>query len=105
MYPVRPGLLLLTTMLLCGVAQAASVDNEKRELAAINDQFGKLEFLVQRAERNADYRQSRQFDYQSLRSDIRDIQSGIDAYLNPTRPEPLPVQPLGGDYIMRMPTP
>ncbi|PSU45754.1 hypothetical protein C9J12_21160 [Photobacterium frigidiphilum] len=104
MYPVRSGLWLLILMS-CGLAQAASIDDEKRELAAINDQFGKLEYLVQRAERNADYRQSRQFDYHSLRSDIRDVQSGIDAYLNPTRPEPASVQPLGGDYIMRIPTP
>ncbi|GIU42866.1 hypothetical protein TUM4438_10420 [Shewanella sairae] len=84
-------------------AQAASVMDEKKELAAISDHLTKLEFLIQRAEQRADYRSPRQLDYQALRSDLRDIQSGIDAYLYPSRPMPLPIKPLSGDYTVQTP--
>ncbi|WP_394230501.1 integrative conjugative element protein, RAQPRD family [Shewanella colwelliana] len=84
-------------------AHAASVMDEKKELAAISDQLTKLEFLVQRAENRADYRAARQLDYNALRSDLRDIQSGIDAYLYPKRPQPLPIKPLSGDYTVQTP--
>jgi len=81
---------------------AASVMDEKKELAAISDQLSKLEFLIQRAEERADYRSPRQLNYRALRSDLRDIQSGIDAYLYPSRPIPLPITPLSGDYTVKM---
>lgn len=80
---------------------AASVIDEKHELATISDQLTKLDFLIQRAEQRADYRSIRQFDYPALRSDLRDIQSGISAYLYPSRPIPLPQTPLSGDYTLR----
>ncbi|WP_318419536.1 integrative conjugative element protein, RAQPRD family [Photobacterium leiognathi] len=92
-----------TSLLISGYSHAVSVIDEKRELATISDHLTKLDFLIQRAEQRADYRSVRQFDYSALRSDLRDIQSGIAAYLYPSRPAPLPQTPLSGDYTVRTP--
>lgn len=99
--PSRSYLAIGLWLLVATPSLAASVEDERRELAAISDQLTKLEFLVQRAERQADYRTPRQMDYDALRSDLRDIQSGIEAYLYPSRPQPLPLRPLSGDYTVR----
>ncbi len=77
---------------------SADVDSEQRELQLVQAQLGKLDYLITRAEREADFRQRRQFDYEALRLDIRTMQSGIHAYLNPERLEPKPIEPISGDY-------
>ncbi|GLO64065.1 hypothetical protein MACH09_45730 [Vibrio sp. MACH09] len=77
----------------------ASVESERDELILIQAHIDKLNYLIRRAEREADYRITRHFNYSALRADLRDIQSGIDVYLNPERLEPRPITPIGGDYI------
>lgn len=81
----------------------ADVDTEQRELALVSSQLNTLDYLITRAEREADYRAARQFDYDALRLDIRTLQAGIDTYLRPERSAPKPVTPLGGDYLSRAP--
>ncbi|WP_299144282.1 RAQPRD family integrative conjugative element protein [uncultured Vibrio sp.] len=81
----------------------ADVETEQRELALVASQLGTLDYLITRAEREADYRSARQFDYDALRLDIRTLQAGIDAYLRPERRAPKPLPPLGGDYVMDTP--
>lgn len=76
----------------------ADVDSERRELALITAQLDTLDYLITRAEREADVRQQRQFDYDALRLDIRTLQAGIHQYLHPKRQAPKPITPLGGDY-------
>ena len=92
--------LLLCPLLWPNVAMA-SVEDERRELAAINDQLSRLEFLIQRAEQAADYRYPRHMDYGLLRSELRTISSGIEAYLTPSRLTPVPITPISGDYLIR----
>ncbi|AUI88938.1 hypothetical protein BS333_21395 (plasmid) [Vibrio azureus] len=77
----------------------ADVDSERKELNLIIRQLDTLDYLISRAEREADYRSPRQFNYDAFRSDIRTLQAGIDAYLRPHRASPRPITPLGGDYL------
>jgi len=93
--------LALLTLLALALPVSASVDNERQELTLIQTQLHQLDYLISRAEREADYRLTRQFDYQSLRSDIRSIQAGIDAYLRPERVDARPIEPIGGDYVSK----
>ncbi|EHR5321394.1 RAQPRD family integrative conjugative element protein [Vibrio parahaemolyticus] len=95
----RSLLSLLLGLTVFSPALYADVDNEQRELALVVAQLDTLDYLITRAEREADYRTQRQFDYDALRLDIRTLQAGIDAYLHPVRAEPKPVVPLGGDYL------
>ena len=90
--------LLLCLSLLSPYA-SADVESEQRELALVMAELDTLDYLITRAEREADYRTPRQFDYQALRLDIRTLQAGIHAYLHPERATPKPINPLGGDYI------
>ncbi|ARR47929.1 MULTISPECIES: integrative conjugative element protein, RAQPRD family [Vibrio harveyi group] len=90
--------LLLCLSLLSPYA-SADVESEQRELALVMAELDTLDYLITRAEREADYRTPRQFDYQALRLDIRTLQAGIHAYLHPERATPKPITPLGGDYI------
>lgn len=82
---------------------SADVESEQRELALVMAELDTLDYLITRAEREADYRTSRQFDYQALRLDIRTLQAGIHAYLHPDRAAPKPITPLGGDYVAEPP--
>ncbi len=92
---------VLGMALLASVPVKASVEGEQQELALIQAHLDKLDYLIHRAEREADYRSLRQFDYAALKSDIRQLQAGIDDYLHPERAKPKPVTPLGGDYVQR----
>ncbi|RJX68666.1 hypothetical protein DZ860_16870 [Vibrio sinensis] len=94
-------IILLSIALLASLPASASVESEKQELALIQAHLDKLDYLIARAEREADYRALRQFEYGALKSDIRQIQAGIDDYLHPDRAVPRPVTPLGGDYVQR----
>ncbi|GEK15398.1 integrative conjugative element protein, RAQPRD family [Aliivibrio fischeri] len=94
-------LIVLGAMLLASLPVSASVEGEKQELALIQAHLDKLDYLITRAEREADYRALRQFEYGALKSDLRQIQAGIDDYLHPERAAPRPVTPLGGDYVQR----
>ncbi|MBL1422455.1 MAG: hypothetical protein COC24_018265 [Alphaproteobacteria bacterium] len=91
---------LCLALLLTQSPAMASVEDERRELAAINQQLTRLEFLIQRAEQAADYRYSRHMDYGLLRSELSIISSGIDAYLTPSRLTPVPIAPITGDYLI-----
>ncbi len=93
--------LALFTILTLALPVSASIDNERQELTLIQTQLNQLDYLISRAEREADYRLPRQFDYQSLRSDVRSIQAGIDAYLRPERIDARPIEPIGGDYVTK----
>ncbi len=90
--------ILLPLCLLTFSAQA-DVESEHQELNLLLSQLDKLDYLITRAEREADYRVRRQFDYHALRSDLRSIQSGIHVYLTPERAEPNPITPISGDYV------
>ncbi|EGU41184.1 hypothetical protein VII00023_06127 [Vibrio ichthyoenteri ATCC 700023] len=94
-------IIVLGVALLASLPVNASVEGEKQELALIQAHLDKLDYLIARAEREADYRSLRQFEYGALKSDIRQIQAGIDDYLHPERAVPRPVTPLGGDYVQR----
>lgn len=90
-------------LMLCFIALPASADRESehQELHLLLNQLDKLDYLITRAEREADYRLNRQFDYDALRLDVRTIQSGIHVYLNPKRQEPTPIEPISGDYLLK----
>ncbi len=90
-------LLLLTTIV--STPLYADVDSEQRELALIVAQLDTLDYLISRAEREADFRTQRQFDYNALRLDVRTLQAGVEQYLHPKRQAPKPITPLGGDYV------
>ncbi|MFM2666695.1 RAQPRD family integrative conjugative element protein [Vibrio mediterranei] len=92
------------TILLCmalALPAHATVENEHQELSLLLSQLHQLDYLITRAEREADYRPRRQFDYNQLRQDLRTIQSGVDHYLRPERQEANPILPIYGDYVSR----
>lgn len=95
----RLPLLLVTIATMVSAPLYADVDSEQRELALITAQLDTLDYLITRAEREADVRQQRQFDYDALRLDVRTLQAGINQYLHPKRQLPKPITPLGGDYV------
>ena len=91
----------LCVALLVSMPTIASVEGEQQELALIQAHLDKLDYLISRAEREADHRHLRQFDYGAFKSDVRQIQAGISDYVHPERALPRPVTPLGGDYVQR----
>lgn len=91
---------LIVAMLLMSPSAMATVDGERAELKLIQRHIQKLYYLIDRAEQEADVRQSHQFYYDALRADLADIESGINIYLNPSRAGAKPIRPLSGDYLL-----
>ena len=91
---------LIVAMLLISPTAMATVDGERAELKLIQRHIQKLYYLIDRAEQEAEIRQPHQFYYDALRTDLADIESGIDLYLNPARVGAKPVRPLSGDYVV-----
>ncbi|MEZ9997910.1 RAQPRD family integrative conjugative element protein [Vibrio sp. 10N.261.46.A3] len=79
----------------------ASAEGERAELELVQAHLGKLHYLIDKAEQEADYRIEHQFHYDALRADLADIESGIAVYLSPERSEARPLRPLSGDYRQR----
>lgn len=95
--------------LLIGVAAyvpawAGDIDEiQRRDLALIQTQVEQIQVVVDRI----DARQQQTdpdttriyFDIPSLRSDLKKVSAGIDAYLDPARSLPRQPRPLEGDYL------
>ncbi|WP_275286844.1 RAQPRD family integrative conjugative element protein [Halomonas elongata] len=84
--------------------QASDIDEiQRRDLALIQTQIEQIKVVVDRI----DARQQKTspentriyFDTRMLRSDLKSITSGIDAYLAPERLLPRQPMPLNGDYL------
>ncbi|MFM9271850.1 RAQPRD family integrative conjugative element protein [Halomonas elongata] len=96
------GLLMASSISLS--VQASDIDEiQRRDLALIQTQIEQIKVVVDRI----DARQQKTspentriyFDTRMLRSDLKSITSGIDAYLAPERLLPRQPMPLNGDYL------
>ncbi|MFA0055698.1 integrative conjugative element protein, RAQPRD family [Vibrio echinoideorum] len=92
---------LSVLLVVCAPQAMASVEGERAQLSLIQAHLTKLHYLIDRAKQEADYRVTHQFNYDALRADLVDIESGIAVYLSPEREEARPLRPLSGDYTVR----
>jgi RAQPRD family integrative conjugative element protein len=77
----------------------ADTDLENAALARIINVLNSASPLIDEAERQQDKTARVQFKYQTLRSDLNKIKTGITQKLQTTSIEPRVVTPIQGDYL------
>ncbi len=97
---IRP-ILLIALLNLFSLAHPAYADTdlENADLARIKQVLNSLKPLMNEAEREQNPTARAQFHYDWLRSDLANIQQGIDEKLKQAPIEPRTVMPIKGDYI------
>ena len=77
----------------------ANTEQMHTTLARINTLLSQINPLINLAERQEDPNERVKFQFEVLRKDIADVQSGIAQALNRVSIQPRTVAPLSGDYL------
>ena len=90
---------LIAVLLLCVTfALHAGRDAERESLKQLAHQINQLESLITKAESASDPSDRVRFRYDWLRSDVAEIQKGIEAFLADTEFSPRSFRPLQAEY-------
>ena len=90
--------MFLGVLLLGGFALQADRESERAMLERLVDEIEQLEPFIQSAEREHNEAVRIRFRYDWLRSDLKKVKTGIEAYLHETNHSPRTYRALQADY-------
>ena len=90
--------MFLGGLLLGGLVLQADRESERAMLERLIDEIEQLEPFIQNAERERNEAARLRFRYDWLRSDLKKVKTGIEAYLQDTNHSPRTYRALQADY-------